>query len=433
MATAIYMPKAGMAMEEGVLVRWLYQVGDRVEMNEPIMEIETDKITMESEAPATGILLATLVEEGDTVPVLQTIGWIGEAGEKIPEIQSGKKLVTASAEKDDTIVNATVAVNTSGKDIAATPYAKTLAKQQGAPLSSFVPTGRHGEIVAQDVQKQPAGMQPAGITPPLPAIVPESRETLLQPIAHDSTAKSMEAYAASAVQDDGIGGAQRMKLSGMRKVIAERMTKSYQEIPAVTQDTIIDMTELMLLREKINSSRSQQTKLSVNDFILRAVAIACREFPEFRTSLEGDELVTYPYINLGMAASTDSGLLVPVIRNADTLSLSALSAVSKELAHRARANKLLPDECTGSTLTISNLGMYGVDSFTPIINQPNPAIVGVCAIRDELALEQEGAPYIKKVMRICITLDHRIMDGALAARFALRVRDLLQQPLDMLL
>lgn len=390
MATAIYMPKAGMTMEQGVLVRWLYNVGDRVEMNEPVMEIETDKITMESEAPASGILLATLVEEGTTVPVLHTIGWIGEAGEHVPEAQAPPVAVTTR--KKETKENAMLSTLPKDGAAPATPYAKALAKQQGIPLADIQATGKYGQIIARDVVQ-----------------------------AIDSAAFGQQI-------DNGSGEGRRVKLSRMRKEIARRLSKSWDEIPAVTQDTLMDVTALLQLQETINADRDKQTNITINDFVLRAVAVACREFPVFRTMLEGDTLVTRPFVNIGMAVRTDTGLLVPVIHNADALSLYEISAQSKVLSLRARANTLLPDAYAGRTLTVSNLGMYGVESFTPIINQPDPAIIGVCAIRDELALQPDGVVYNKKVMRICVTLDHRIMDGALAAQFAMRVREMMQQP-----
>lgn len=434
MATAIFMPKAGMAMEEGTLIRWLKNVGDHVEMNEPVMEIETDKIAMEAEAPATGTLLATLAEPGAVVPVLQTIGWIGTPGEKLPESDSAVTFTASAADAPATNApDAPAPAAVSGNGVAATPYARTLAKEKGVDIASIPPTGKRGEVVGADVENFAASA--AVKATPLAAAIAKDQGIELSGLSGTGFAgKVTKADVLAAAAPAPVEAAEtRAKLSGMRRVIAERMMKSYLEIPTATQSTDMDVTELMALREKINAKREKQDRITVNDFVLKAVALASMEFPAFRSYLGGDELVTVGAVHLGVAVSTDNGLLVPVIKNAQLLPLSALSAVAKDLAARARSNKLSPDECVGSTVTISNLGMFGVTNFTPIINQPNSAILGVCAIRDELALDDNGAVTVKKVMPLCVTLDHRIMDGALAAKFALRVKALLEQPLDMLI
>ena len=425
MATAIFMPKNGMAMEEGTLVRWLKNVGDAVEINESIMEIETDKITMEAEAPATGIFLAALAQEGDVVPVLATMGWIGAAGEEIPgaekppvvaEAPQGQVTAQAPASDQQT---ANVPANTAMQG-AATPYAKTLMKEKGIAPSVPVPTGKHGEIVAADVLLYAQTVAPQ-------APVQPAQSALQMPVPSAVVSQAV------VPQTPADGVVSRVKLSGIRKVIAERMTKSYSEIPSVTQDTVIDVTRLLQIRERVNVGKTKETRISVNDFVLRAVALASVEYPAFRTQLWGDELMTFSQVHVGMAVSTDGGLIVPVLRNADQLTISAISAAAKDVAARARSNKLLPDEYVGSTITVSNLGMYGIASFTPIINQPNSAIVGVCAIQDELALNDRGEVYTKNILRICVTLDHRILDGAVAAQFALRVKELMENPLSLLI
>lgn len=411
MATAVFMPKNGMAMEEGMLVRWLKNVGDPVQINEPIMEIETDKITMEAEAPATGILLAILAQEGDVVPVLETMGWIGEPGEDIP---IGTQPPTdpeppQSAFLQQEAPPQKAAAATAPMPGAATPYAKTLMQEKGIAPDAVVPTGKHGEMCAADVL---AAAEKADF------LIPSAQAVAIVPMAASRAADGAESC---------------VKLSGMRKVIAVRMQQSVAEIPAVTQDTVIDVTELTQRRASINSGRSTEQRISINDFVLRAVALASREFPEFRTQLEGNELVTFEQVHVGVAVSTQGGLLVPVLRHADTLPLAALSAAVSELISDARENKLLPDAYTDSTVTVSNLGMYGIDSFTPIINQPNSAIIGVCSMREAWVLDAQGTVHNQKTIRICTTFDHRIMDGAVAAQFALRVKFLLENPLSLMI
>ena len=221
------------------------------------------------------------------------------------------------------------------------------------------------------------------------------------------------------------------KLTGMRKVVAERMSRSHSEIPSVTQTTKVDVTELMRFRKLLQQESG--TKYSVNDLILKAVAKVLRQHPEILVSYDGGQMIQRAHVNLGMAVALDAGLIVPVIRDADRLSLDALSAAARDLAERAKNNHLTADEYKGSTFTVSNLGMFGVESFTPIINQPDAGILGVCAVEDELVMDDEGTISKHQVMRVSFTFDHRLIDGAVAAKFALDLRDLLQAPMRILL
>ena len=222
-----------------------------------------------------------------------------------------------------------------------------------------------------------------------------------------------------------------VKLSGMRKVVAERMLQSHTEIPPVTQNTKVDVTELMKFRKDLLAKTGK--KYSVNDLVLKATAKVLRQHPEILVSYDGNQMIQHTHVNLGMAVALDAGLIVPVIRDADKMGLDELSATAKDLATRAKENKLTPDEYKGSTFSVSNLGMFGIETFTPIVNQPNAAILGVCSIEDELQMDDEGNISKHQVMRLSFTLDHRLMDGAVAAKFAMDLRDLLQSPLNILL
>ena len=440
--TEIYMPKMGMDMKEGVLVRWLKNVGDKVEKDEPIMEIETDKITMESESPVSGYILALYSEAGDVVPVLDTMGYIGAQDEKAPAAPAKKGAAEEpAAEQAAPAAEAATpaAAAAVSDDIRATPYARTLAKERNIDLATVTPMGKHGEIKAADVLNAKAA-SPATL--------------LAQRIADD---KGIDT---SSLQGTGLGGRvtkadvlasvpaapqavcadddhtlvieSRRPLSGMNRVIADRMTLSHTEVPTVTQSMMVDMTKLLAMRASLNSHREK--KISVNDFILKATAMALREFPEARTKYADNEFIVYANANLGMAVSTGNGegLLVPVIPNADRLSLSQLSAKAKDLALRARDNKLKPYECQGGTFTVSNMGMFDVCHFTPIINQPEAGILGVGAAREELYFAEDGSVKSRNMCMICLTFDHRIMNGVGAAKFTARIRDLLQNPEDML-
>ena len=221
------------------------------------------------------------------------------------------------------------------------------------------------------------------------------------------------------------------KLAGMRKVVAQRMLQSHTEIPPVTQNTKVDVTELMMFRKMLMAETGN--KYSVNDLILKATAKCLRQHPEVLVSLDGDQIIHRAHVNLGMAVALDAGLIVPVIRDADRLGLDALSAAAKDLASRAKSNKLTPDEYKGSTFSVSNLGMFGIETFTPIVNQPDAAILGVCAVEDELVMDDEGHISKHQVMRLSFTYDHRLIDGAVAAKFVMALRDLLEKPMSIIL
>lgn len=430
MATAVYMPKQGMSMEEGTLIRWLKNVGDPVELNEPIMEIETDKITMEAEAPATGYLIATLVGENTVVPVLQTIGWIGEKDE-VPPAADVPAAASSAAEAESAAPAAApaaapqAAASVNGLT-AATPYARKLAAEQGVDLSQVKPSGGHGEVVGADVKASSVarrmaeanGLDLAGI----------------QGSGHDG--KIMKADVERVLQSGRRitvdHSEKRSRLSGMRKVISERMLKSASEIPSAVLMMSADVTELLEVRAKANAGVEKENKLTINDFVVRATAKALAQSPEFRTRLEGNELVSFDYVNLGVAIGVNGGLLVPVVQDADKMTLSEISAAVKDLVTRAKNNKLSPDEMKGSCFSVSNLGSYGVDFSTPIINQPDSGILGVGGIRDELRLEN-GQVVVRKMMGLSLTFDHRINDGVPAAQFLGRIKALLENPISILI
>jgi len=391
MAIEVFMPKAGMAMEEGRVIRWLKEVGDRVEMGEAIMEIETDKVTMEAESPGSGILLEKLVPDDTTVPVLRTVGWLGEVGEKIPE----PPLKPPDEPKAQTPPPVSeVLMNIPGGGVggktAATPNARRLSKEMGLPLDGVKPTGRHGEITGKDVISAAAAIPVMAKAP-----TPEGRI---------------------------------IPITGMRKVIGERMSASHTEIPPVTQDIKIYVDELLMYREKLNVNG--RFKITVNDFVLMAVAKAAAESEAVRTMIYDGLFIVRENVNVGFAVGTDSGLLVPVIKGADKLSLSEISDAAKVLAEKASNGRLRPDEYGDGVITVSNMGMYGIVSFTPIINQPEASIVGVCAIQEE-AVFKNGAAVPAKHMVLSYTYDHRIMDGITSAKFQKRVKDLLENPLIM--
>lgn len=425
MAKEVIMPKAGMAMEEGTIVKWFKKEGDPVEKGEPLLEILTDKVNMEIEALYSGVLLKILKGEGEVVPVTQPIAYIGEPGEDIGDLVAAvEKEEVGTAEKPQDEPQKVEAdgeaklEKTVGK-VPATPLAKTLAKEKGIDLSTIKGTGSFGQVLARDVK--------------------EAKSVLATPLAQriaedqgiDLSAVQGSGYRGKVKKEDlplghkAIEESERVPMAGMRKVIADRMLMSYTQSPHVTLNAKADVTELAALRTKMNSA--SDTKISYNDFVLRAVAMALRQHPFMNVSIEGDDLVYHRDIHLGMAVALEEGLIVPVIRKADELSVREISAQAKELAAKAREGKLLPDEYSGGTFTVSNLGMYGILSFNPIINPPESAILGVCAIQEELKMVEEKIEK-RLYMGLSLSFDHRAMDGAQGAIFLKTLIDLLENP-----
>lgn len=414
MAFEIKMPQLGLTMEEGTVAQWLKQEGDTVAKGDVLLEITTDKLTSEIESEADGVLLKIVAKEGEDVPVKGLLGYIGEAGETVGDAAPAAAPAAAAAPAEVPVAAPAPApaAKADGSRIRISPLARKTAAKLGVDYQNLAGSGPSGRIVQKDIlavaeaaKQQPAPVAEAPAAAPAPA------------------AKSGEL--------ELMDGDEVVKLAGMRKVVAERMAKSAREIPTVTQNVKIDVTKLVAFRKQINETSGQ--KFSMNDFILKAVANALRANPHILVSIDGNQIIKRAHVNLGMAVALDDGLIVPVIRDADKLSLSQISATAKDLAVRARENKLAMDEYKGSTFTISNLGMFGVETFDPIINQPDAGILGVCAVQDELDMDEEGKIFKKQVMRISFTFDHRLIDGAVAAKFELAIKELLEDPMRILL
>ena len=415
MATEIKMPQLGLTMEEGTVERWLKAEGDAVKTGEPLLEITTDKLTNEVEAEADGILLKIVAPEGTDVPVQGLLGYIGQPGEQVGETAPAALAETSAAPTAAPAAPAeTAAPAVRGKKIRISPLARKIARQMGVDTAAVTGTGPNGRIIKRDIL---AAAESASKT------APAAQKSVAPAAASSCTAfpvKNLEL-----MEDDTVE-----KLTGMRKVVAQRMYASAVEIPTVTQTVKVDVTALLAFRKELKEAGHS---FSVNDFVLKAVAKALRKHPEILVSLDGEQIIRRAHVNLGMAVALDAGLIVPVIRDADLLSLEALSAKARDLAERARSNQLGADEYKGSTFTVSNLGMFGVESFTPIINQPDAAILGVNCTEDELVMEDDGTIAKHQVLRISLTFDHRLLDGAVAAKFEMTVRDLLEHPMDILL
>ena len=412
MAYEVLMPQLGLTMEEGTVSSWVKHEGDAVKAGDVLLEITTDKLTNEVTSEHDGVLLKIVAQEGEDIPVKGLLGYVGEAGEVVGDAAPAAPAAAAPAEEAPAApaVPAPAPV-ADGKRIRISPLARKTAQKLGVDYTAIAGSGPSGRIRQADIltaaEAQKSAPAPAA---PAPAAAPATPKAAPTELADGDTAE---------------------KLSGMRKVVAQRMLQSHTEIPPVTQVTKVDVTALMQFRRELLEKTGK--KYSVNDLILKATAKCLAAHPEMLVSFDGDRIIRRAHVNLGMAVALDTGLIVPVIRDADKLSLDALSARAKDLAARAKDGGLTPDDYKGSTFTVSNLGMFGIELFTPIVNQPDAAILGVTAVEDELVMEPDGTIAKHQVMRLCCTFDHRAMDGAVEARFGMDLRDLLQSPVEILL
>ena len=412
MAFEVRMPQLGLTMEEGTVTRWVKQEGDAVKAGEVILEITTDKLTSEVESEHDGVLLKIVAQEDEDIPVKGLLAYIGEAGEQVGDAPAAAPAPAAALAPAPTAAPAPAAAVPAGTRVRISPLAKKTAAKLGVDYTTVKGTGPMGRIVQKDI------LAAAEAAPAVEA-APVAEKAAVAPAAAPVTGLEL------------MEGDEVVKLAGMRKVIAERMTKSAQEIPTVTQNVKIDVTELMKFRKKVNEDLA--VKYSLNDYVLKATANALKNNKHILASIDGDKIIKRAHVNIGMAVALDDGLIVPVIKDADKMSLSEISAAAKDLAERAKTNKLEMDEYKGSTFSISNLGMFGVETFDPIINQPDSGILGVCAVQDELVMDDEGNITKRQFMRISFTFDHRLIDGATAAKFELAIKELLENPMQILL
>jgi pyruvate dehydrogenase E2 component (dihydrolipoamide acetyltransferase) len=440
-AKELFMPKLSSTMEEGTLLQWFKEEGDSVEIGEPIFEIMTDKINIEVESYDAGILLKKYYQIDDQVPVNQIIGYIGDEGESVPDSSpgiSGSEEEVQGQASTATAIPVKVNPGQDGEKPRATPAARKLARVNELELSSIHGSGPNGRVHKKDIV---AVIERVEITP---KASPLARKIALvdkvdlaavkgsgingKIIKNDviSTAPRTEAAQAS-VQS------QRTKMSGMRKVIADRMSQSAYTAPHVTVTTDVDMTKVKELRSSLLPIVEHQTelRLSYTEVLIKASATALSRHPEVNVSIEGDEIVQHGHVHIGLAVAVQGGLMVPVIKDVLFKGLAELTKDAKEIGKRARENKLLPEQLKGSTFTISNLGMYAIDVFTPIINQPESAILGVGRIQDK-PVAINGALEIRPMMTLSLSFDHRAVDGAPAAAFLTELKQILENPFELL-
>lgn len=404
MAEAVNMPKLGFDMAEGKLVRWMLSEGEQVEKGQVLAEIETDKATVEVEASISGTVLKHVIEEGAIVPIGNPIAIVGDEGEEfdletllgsvpdpLPEVVNDAPSPSPPPEPAAAELH-----EGNGKlpgGVRASPLARKLAKDLGVPLGAIAGSGSGGRIVKKDVEAAASGPTSTRMTGS--AI---SRET------------------------------ERVPLTKLRGAIGRRMASSKQQVPHFYVTTEIDAQPFMTMRKEYNEILAEDEKLSVNDFIVKAAALALREFPNLNASLDGDSVVRHGEVNIGIAVAVPDGLLTVVARDADQKPLPSISAEVRAMAERAREGKVHQEDIEGSTFTVSNLGMFDVDHFIAIINPPEAAILAIGGVQERPAV-RDGQIVVGMRLKATISADHRVTDGAEAAQWLQSFKNLLEHPL----
>ena len=411
MAETITMPKLGFDMAEGTLVRWVRNEGENINKGDVLAEIETDKATVEVESSASGVVRKLLVDQGAVVPIGAAIAIIGGADEKIeaptadikPQVIAKADASIPTPSKAAPIVQAIVAPQVG--PVKASPLAKKIARDAQVDLSHIQGTGPGGRIVRKDIES----VLSAGLTSPTSRVSTPIYQATIQ------TNKS----------DETIG------LTKLRQAIARRMTELKTSVPHFYVSHEYKMDAVMALRKQLNEYLPDNEKLSVNDFIVKAVGLALREFPNLNASFAGDKVIRHGAINVGVAVAVENGLLTVVSRNTDQQPLRQISVEVKRMAAGARQGKVKPDDIEGSTFSISNLGMYDVENFVAIINPPEAAILAVGSAK-EVPVAENGELKIGWRMKATISADHRVSDGAEAAQFMQSLAKYLEEPLRLL-
>lgn len=417
MAADVIMPKLGMGMKEGTVVEWKKAAGDEVNKGDVVVVISSEKIEMEVEAPADGVLLDIVVGAGEVVPIGTAIGYIGQPGEKVVEVatpttsSAPQQLLEREAKKEESNVSeslsSTPALRKAGVKIS--PVARKIAEAAGLNIEELAGTGPSGRITKEDVER---------------AI----QERKSDEVAATQQVVSLDAHRENATQT--------MPMTGMRKVIAERMHESLRNSAQLTMTMRTDVTDLLTLKKQaanqVENGQEAGDRLTVTDFIARAVVRALQRHAQMNSTYTDSGIETYNHVHLGIAVALEKGLVVPVIRHAERMSVLELSRAIRELSQRARENQLSPEEMSGSTFTITNLGAYHVETFTPILNSPETGILGV-GVAHDMPVYIGDLLHRRSLLPLSLTFDHRVLDGAPAAAFLHTIKEYLEHPYRMLL
>ncbi|SHI38074.1 pyruvate dehydrogenase E2 component (dihydrolipoamide acetyltransferase) [Dethiosulfatibacter aminovorans DSM 17477] len=426
MADIIVMPKLGLTMKEGKIGKWLKNEGDFINKGDALLEVTTDKLANEIESNYSGYVRKIVAQEGDSVACLLPIAVIGDQDEDISSVL-GDEVAEKPLEEKKVIVlekKAGEPVKAGGR-IKASPAARKRAKELGVSLEDVAGGGHQGRIGVEDVEKYLENRDKVKASPTAKKLasslnvdigdIDKDGRIMKQDVVDYSTAQGLAARANP--QEE------RAPMSQMRKVIAERMSQSWDVSPAVTYDMKVEMTELLKLKNRLKETQ----KLTITDLLVKISSSVLLEFPLVNSTIDGDEIITRNYANIGVAVAIDEGLVVPVVKYANVKGLKEISAEVRKLASKAKSNNLSSDDMQGGTFTVTNLGMFGMNAFSPIINQPEVAILGVNAIEDVLFMEN-GQVKSKPLMTLSLTADHRAVDGAVAANFLKRFKTYIECP-----
>ncbi len=416
MPNAILLPALSPTMSEGRLTKWLKKEGDKINSGDAIAEVETDKSNLEIEASDSGVLLKIVVPGGATAPIGGVIGWIGKAGEAIPDAPAPAAAAPApapAAAAPAPVKAAPAAVPppppkkaapapvASADRLRASPLAKKIAETQGLDLASVPGSGPNGRIVKRDVE-----------------------EALAAPKGAKSAGRTIIRSAPGVRQEPD-----SLPITNMRKVIAQRLGEVKPGVPHFYLTIDVEMDQALKLREE---AKSQELKVSVNDIIVKACAIAVRRFPRINQIFAGDHIEQLHTVDVGVAVAIEDGLITPIVRDADQKGLAEIGEEVRELAERAKKKALKPEEYTGGSITVSNLGMFGIDSFIAVINPPQAAILAVGKVEPKVVV-RDNQMVIRQMMSITLSGDHRVIDGAVGAQYLQELRGLLEHPLRLVL
>ncbi|WP_047152962.1 dihydrolipoamide acetyltransferase family protein [Aneurinibacillus tyrosinisolvens] len=415
MAVEVVMPKLGMAMKEGTVAFWNKQVGDSVEKGEAIASVNSEKIEIDVESPTEGTVLKITVPEGQGVPPGTVICYIGNPSEEVitneASVEENKpQIEMKEAQRTDELhESSTLPISRDDARVKISPVARKMAQTANLELENIQGTGPGGRITKEDVE-----------------------EAIKSSHSPEATPEKKEGNIVNPVQLEAKGN--QVPVSGMRKVIAARMQDSLRNSAQLTITMKVDVTDLIALQKQVASVIQKRTeaKLTVTDFVARAVVLSLKEHPQMNSAYIEDTIHFFDHIHLGIAVALEKGLVVPVIQHAESCTILELSKKSKELAARARQGQLTSEEMQGSTFTISNLGSYGVEHFTPILNPPEAGILGIGAAFDTPVYIDEELK-IRRILPLSLTFDHRVLDGAPASTFLRTVKQYLEEPLTMLL
>lgn len=410
MAETIKMPKLGFDMAEGMLVRWVKQVGEKINKGDVLAEIETDKATVEVESPAGGVVLSHIVDQGNMVPVNAPIAIVGAEGEKVNAKPAAEEKTQAAAPQTQTQQAApaqAAPAAESSSSVKASPLAKKMARDQKVDLGHIKGSGPGGRIVRRDIEAALAG-------------------------GHPSTAAQSPSF--SGVSPAPVVVSTEDKLiptTKLRQAIGRRLVESKQTIPHFYVTHEYKMEAVLEMRKQINAYLPENEKISVNDFIIKAAALTLRQNPNLNATIKGNEIVQFGHVNVSVAVTVPGGLMTVVVKDADVKTLRQISGEIKAMAGRAREGKVKPEDVDGSTFSTSNLGMYDVEEFIAIVNPPEAAILAIGSAR-EIPVVDGGQIKVGSRMKATISVDHRISDGAEAAQFMQAMAGFLENPVRML-